>query len=1552
MKKNIVKILYISLMLFIWIIGLWGGKTDAYAQAVEGNVYAMVVSTGVSGGDNIGIFEINYKDVGGNTYQEYIYPHDGDYQKSCEYIDRYTEDGGLIGGRKIKALEPFSDNVFVFDLPVEIEEIESIAIYTDNNVATTKTWTCQGLRFYKVSDIEGFCSYVAGDGDFYADFAGTMIAKLAKSGVDFASASETKFVIAPDKSQYKLQMDEFGDESERMLAGECGYNILFELADIYGGGIEAFSNYEKKALRDLNLPDVLVLNVSYIDKYDIRRSFDLPLISSTIEQIGEEFGEDVCLSHLAGQGDTLSSYVRMPNMKQVESIRVVYDDGVVEDTTNPRLKTLQENADSISVVGIRLYKNEKDKQSIKMRLCNGTVFEPYTESNVVPEFFYTSSSTVGVLIGWGRSSTFEIKPYDAASSLKAQNTQQRYLIVLDTHEVSTADSRKRCPEIELRLSYLSGGNREKSTEILTLRDLSKDYYGYYFDTAGNECAYEMSVGQGRRLCAILSQSDVETFTGATFGMIDSNAEWQVKNFGIYLIQDMSVRRAVWMDNSISYFGKTANVEYYRDINGKRNISPEDALFYAQLDMLLQGENTKSIEFSSHSVSEVLGVFDWMENYSESMSYSVAASNLGFYRARTQYEIDVKVANNANNSIEDGDSGSKNGFFFQLIFKEGKKSGFVQANQQLESDGFLTGQTSKFNISVNQNFGDLEAIRIIPDDISENATPYDKLNIEKITVTKRQNNGLGTVWQIDNVGWVGIDYKDEGEETLAEDKSRPIEEVANTYYVTGEERNVMLEFAITTGNYGDGSGNLTEQFQGSVYADITYIDMDGQYKTVTVSDVVENMYSYANKTANQNAGNAKRLSDKNFMFRENMTNRFRCSLSDISRLESMTLYVYSDREAVLNISSLAASLVSQDGFVTINKWGEYERKGKTLPITSNAEVIPTFVVGAGVGATSYTVNFIETDDEMIEGLAEGTWSYTVPVDPLSQYDYLNVFLYPVDENTREAADGMTAQVTYADAYGDNFVVKDEFSFVEATQSTIVDEDGGVGTFQTEKTVAHYSITKLGAKNMEAVKSLGIHWENESGSLPLSYAIVQRVRGGKIISSERFEFEGRDATDFPVISMKTPIVSDLEKQVVTLSFDESMWDVLLTDGRDVAVALHYTSDNDPTGAEYISSYGYLTKQNVNMISGGDFVEVEFNESNVDEISAVTVAAVGGTSLVIDKVAVGTYETVMIPSFQTLGTVDAKSSEEDPQQSYSLLNEWYSFSSGTTVTNDSVRMNVVTKHLSANETVVPITMNIKTAISDGMDTGCNSPIRMVVNYRGFNGLPFSKVYNDIKKYTVSGGSYESGGEATVRLYELGAKEIVSIAFEPYDEEADYIQSWKLQGIDISYGVGMNKKSLSMEIGEFLYEGAPTYVGVQKTIVDLTAILGETKQNVKNGKMLVNMNATDTLKFTYNVHNSTAGAHTYVYEIKDGNRYELTGCIVETEDDLGNTIYSFVTPVAAAGTKATYEIEVVSSENPAAKAVIVVSVTTQTGQGNTNQQDEDDTSVSQNTTEIEIVN
>jgi hypothetical protein len=282
----------------------------------------------------------------------------------------------------------------------------------------------------------------------------------------------------------------------------------------------------------------------------------------------------------------------------------------------------------------------------------------------------------------------------------------------------------------------------------------------------------------------------------------------------------------------------------------------------------------------------------------------------------------------------------------------------------------------------------------------------------------------------------------------------------------------------------------------------------------------------------------------------------------------------------------------------------------------------------------------------------------------------------------------------------------------------------------------------------------------------------------------------------------------------------------------------------------------------------------------------------------------------------------------------------------------MNVVTKHLSANETVVPITMNIKTAISDGMDTGCNSPIRMVVNYRGFNGLPFSKVYNDIKKYTVSGGSYESGGEATVRLYELGAKEIVSIAFEPYDEEADYIQSWKLQGIDISYGLGTNKKSLSMEIGEFLYEGAPTYVGVQKTIVDLTAILGETKQNVKNGKMLVNMNATDTLKFTYNVHNSTAGAHTYVYEVKDGNRYELTGRIVETEDESGNTTYSFVPPVAAAGTKATYEIEVVSSENPAAKAVIVVSVTTQTGQGNTTQQDEDDTSVSQNTTEIEIVN
>lgn len=1551
MKKNIVKILYISLMLFIWTIGLWADKTDVYARAVEGNVYAMVISTGVSGGDNIGIFEINYKDADGNSYQEYIFPHDGDYQKSCAYIDGYTQGGGLLGGRKVKALEPFSDNVYILDLPVEIEEIESIVIYTDNNVAATKTWTCQGMRFYKVSDIEGFNSYVAGDGDFYADFAGTMIAKLAKSGVDFASAAEAKFVITPEKSQYELQTDDFGEESERMLVGECGYNILFELADIYGGGIESFNNYEKKSLRNLNLPDVLVLNVTYLDKYDIRRSFDLPLISSTVEQIGEEFGEDVCLAHLGGQGDTLCSYVRMPNMKQVESVRVVYDDELVKDTSNPWLKTMQKNADSISVVGIRLYKNEKDKQAIQMNLCNNTVFEPYAASDVVPEFFYTSSSTAGVLIGLGRSSTFELKPYDASSSLKAQNTQQRYLIVLDTHEVSTADSRERCPEIEMRLSYLSRGNREKSTGMITLRELSKDYYGYYFDTTGNECGYEMGVGQGRRLCAVLSQSDVETFTGATFGMMDANAEWQIKNFGIYLIEDMSVRRAVWTNNNLSFFGKTANVEYYREVNGKRDMYPDDALFYAQLDMLLQGENTKSIEFSSQSVSEVLGEFDWMEDYGESMSYSVAASNLGFYRARTQYEVDVKVANNANNSIEDGDSGSKNGFFFQLIFQGGKKSGFVQANQQLESDGFLTGQTSKFNISVNQDFGDLEAIRIIPDDISEDATPYDKLNIEKITVTKRQSNGLGNVWQIDNVGWVGIDYKDEAEDTVAEDKSRPIEEVANTYYVTGEERNVMLEFAITTGNYGDGSGNLTEQFQGSVYADVTYIDMNGQYKTVTISDVVENMYSYANKTANQNAGNAKRLSDKDFMFKENMTNRFRCSLSDISRLESMTLYVYSDRGAVLNISSLAASLVSQDGFVTINKWGEYERKGKTMPITSNAEVIPTFVVGAGAGATSYTVNFIETDEEMIAGLAEGTWSYTVPVDPLSQYDYLNVFLYPVDSQTREAASGMTAEITYADAYGDNFVVQDEFSFVEAAQDISV-EDGESIKGQSEKSAAHYSITKLGAKNMESLKSLGINWDNASGSLPLSYAIVQRVRGGKIISAERFEFEGKDATDFPVITMKTPIVSDVEKQVVTLSFDESMWDVLLTNGRDVAVALHYTSQNDPTGAEYISSYGYLTKQNVNMISGGDYVEIEFNESDVDEIRAVTVAAVGGASLALDKVAVATYETIEMPSSPNLNTTDVAASTEIPMQSIELLNKWYSFPSGAIVTNDSIRLDVVTNHVGAGETVVPITMNIKTAVSDGMDTGCNGLIRMVVNYRGFNGLPFSKVYNNIKNYTISGGSYESGGEATLRLYELGVKEIVSIAFEPYDEDADYIQSWKLQGIDISYGLDMNQKSLSMEIGEFLYEGAPTYVGVQKTIVDLTATLGETKQNVKNGKMLVNMNATDTLKFTYNVHNSTAGAHTYVYEVKDGNRYELTGCIAETEDASGNITYSFVPPMAVAGTKATYEIEVVSSENPAAKAVIVVSVTTQTGQGDTTQEDTGDTTVSQNTTEIVVTN
>ena len=104
--------------------------------------------------------------------------------------------------------------------------------------------------------------------------------------------------------------------------------------------------------------------------------------------------------------------------------------------------------------------------------------------------------------------------------------------------------------------------------------------------------------------------------------------------------------------------------------------------------------------------------DW-NKIKNHMTYKEAMQDFGFNKNRATYEVEVQVAGNESANDNDGDTGSTNLFYFQLLFKGGS-SAYVLANQQLTADGFRAGELETFTISTNQDYGDLTAIRILPD----------------------------------------------------------------------------------------------------------------------------------------------------------------------------------------------------------------------------------------------------------------------------------------------------------------------------------------------------------------------------------------------------------------------------------------------------------------------------------------------------------------------------------------------------------------------------------------------------------------------------------------------------------------------------------------------------------------------------------------------------------------------------------------------------------------------------------------------------------------------
>lgn len=1487
-----------SLLLFFCV------KNFVFADDIE--PIALVVSTGVSDGSCIGFFGVEYEDVNGVVHIQYVFPHDGDYKESYNLIDKAG--AGLDGKRQrifkglgyqyatwndvanTDVLEKGSENIFIFKPWYKVSSIKNVYVYSDLAAGNSKNWNCTGFSIYRINEFYGSKMYGYASDQSYVSFEGDLLAQLAAKSADFATASDEVYKLSPNENnKYKLNTT-IVPSVKFKAAEDDEYIFKIDLADVYGAGIEAFTNNEKKILRDMQMPEVLNLYIAYKCQDGRSQIVNVPMITSAVATAMERGEENALLVDFAGQGESIVAIANLPDFASVESLKLTYGSNnalkqseLIESSNTLRATKkhrISENDDSISITGISIYKSGYDASKLTYQRQNETILVPNVEGT--PIYYYTADSYRGVEIGIDKTVSIAMKEYTSGVRLKNVDNQRKYLVVIDTSKVSTLASRQTIPELTMKLSYISTSGYEMQTEAYNLSELAKEYYGFIPNSKHEDCAYELNITAGGQLRILVSLNDVEKFTSVVLGVAGQNDEWQMSNFAIYMVDSISNRRGEWIKNGKNFFGQSANITYFREINGTDTLTENAELFNAPIEMLLQKGENRTIDFTSKNVVDAGAVYDWMAEDKYYIEYKNASANyLGFYDAKVDYQVDVNVADNSSNTLDDGDSGSKNYFYFQLIFENGT-SAVVQANQMLEADGFLTGQTATFSISTNYDYGNLVAIRIIPDDFSSKADPYDKLNIENINVTKKGQSGYATVWTVASVGWIGIDYTDEGEEeNSTEVIGRTMEELGYVYNVTGSSAGVEIQFAITTGTFDN--INESKQFSGSVMADIGYSDANGVYKTVSI-DVVQAMYNYANKTAGSVAGNNKRLSDPGFMFLENRTNRFTCFINDISELLDMRLYVYSDGGGTLNISSVSAALVVQEGTLGINTWGEYEKESTLFPLTKNANKIEPFNVPYE-GSVNANIAFRSTDKSMLTGLVNGTWPYDVDPEISISEEYLNVFVYPENTETKEIDANLRVVMDYSDSYGQGFRVQNDLNYKQMSDET-----------------GYYSVDKIRVNDLEAIKEITIEKISGNDDVALGDIIVQKIRDNQIVQTMQYDMGGKNASLSPTVSQTVVSENKGEQQSVVLSFADNMnQKTIVPKVTDVAVALIYTSVHDPSGTEYISPYVYLSSDGKTSVSGGESGIFNFEIQNLRDVVGISVAATGGMAVKVDLATVASYKT------------------DNNQQN---LEKWYSICGSGEISNNSKRFDVTTSQIETVNTIIPIQLVLKTGTQDGQNTGTEAPIRLIMNYKGFDNKSYTTEVADIRKYTTS-GDYSTNSEAVVKLMLPNVKEINTLSFEPYDQIASNTEMWKMSEVSVNYGVGdvIKKAEISMaDEDAFAYEGTPVRVVLRRIIVKLHYKEGDAEKVLQNSTAGCIREVGEPLYLKVNVENSDMQGELKVYEVIDGNRRDVTDKYLSKVADSGDQIFSVPSGTISEDTK--FEIVASSKEMPEFESVLSVTV------------------------------
>ena len=1465
---------------------------DAHAADYQ---YMLEVTTGVSTGDEekVEFFIVTYDSAAGSAVDlnsTLLFPHAGSLKKTCEAANAvsseqksrdellygrygYRADGSALEDRT--PFQPYQVDQYLFTTPDPIDRIDNIKIF----VGSRGTWTTQGIRVFRVDRIGGLYRWNDLSNNVYIDFEGELIAESCKEGRSISWTGDKLIGMSADDSTRRsvgdLPLQTSFDDTYKTRSMQHGTGltmaIRFDFADVFGAGLECLSTGAGANTLDAMRPvEDMLLSLRYIDRYGATRTAEIPAVINAAEY-ARALGVDVNapIAGLAQQGESLVIGAFLPDFGSFsetgtitmtlggETVRqkcgLTASDAVLQDRER---ESMEDNV-ALLTTAVYLLGDTSGEQGEQASVIAAAVDESAGairyEFKSKPYAFLSATGVNGTSKVVG-SNGITLRAFrDGDILVREESKSDRFLIELTTDDLPGAGTTE---DILMRIAYTSLEGKPQQSGTIRVRERAKEYYGYWPGSV-EDFGYYAGAAQGQTLRFVVSLPKAKEITDARVwieGEAGAGDEWQMANCAISVIRDGPFKRSVSWGN-FSVDGLTSDRRFDRYVVADTVYEYKSSS--AGPVLIQPGQEAEPVGPNSGSGSGVDVLTQQEPDWSQlryTMTYEDATQNLGFVDSAVRYQVTVHVGNAVVSTSDNGDSGSKNLFHFRLIF-EGGSSGFVLANQQLSGDGFRSNHAETFTIPTNRNYGDVTAVQIVPDDISDDSDRFDKLEIASIEIRQTTNAALSPTWIVSQVGWIGIDYRDEGATgTIRGLQGRSAEDLTQTYLVDGMTYSIKLMAAIQTDSYDDPS----EQFRGALSADVYYEHYSASTESGSTGDIVEAMYEYQrhNKQYSEEVGGMA-VSDPDWMFRANHTDRFFFELRDVRQINHIVFHARGTSSLNWNISGVSLYLVNGPGKLRLNANNEYEQfydAGQELTklAYSTSEAMPYAYSQhiekynnnpANPNAADILVNFTENLIEINPEAKE--WTSAVSREPASRNDTLNIFLWP-DASTGASSYGGVTKIVYSDMDGRP----------QQASTGVMD----LALYNGEP--VFYS-TNVRVNGLAGISSIAFYSGNGEGINGIRRGLIQRVRSGVVVKSWEVGGSGLSDLGIELTELSTTVA---EEQRVLLQLGADTESASLTPHQegdntegtpnDVAVALWYRSDN-PNASELRTPYVFLTDQGYTKIRPGQLIELKFDQHNISEITGISVVSSGTVRTSIDAGYV----------------VDRQLDKADGE--LIRVNGEYSFAASQPVSGAPSRMN-------PSGSVSPVTMTFLTdKAQENISGGTSDPVRLTLGYYDAYGSQHTPVYEDLRLYIQGEDrAFRADQETEVRMLVPDIDELRWIELEPYKERTagDSVATWNLKEVKVRIGEAGDEADRS--VGQTVVEGKPLHLSMADILLSADVLIGSNTeaQTMMGGSRDIQLQSGESIRVVSTLIGSADGL-----AVKLESRDPVTGAIGNAE--LGDT-------------------------------------------------------------------